>query len=239
MPPFRRRAFSARRGARRAGFKRRRGFSRRRPSIVRRINRAASATGVGTIMVNPGRLPSTTMTKTLFGYGGVQVGALSNIALNMVFDPSGTYDTNMVACPDWNNITQCYNMYKVKKIIMNVTCAGSSLGNDSVVIYGRYYYDAAAPGVNLAFFQERQNVKMHTFSPEHPMARWEIIPMVGIDTRNTGLLASAGVTWKRMPWTDKSYPAQIYGWASFVPSLPAGLSLSYDLTYVIKFKNTR
>jgi len=229
MPPVRRRHHKG-------ASRRHRGS---RGGYTRRINRAAQSSGVGTVILNPVRQRSLRTSRTMIAYGGAQVGAITPLALYFHFDPAGTYDTNGTVMPDWNNFIGLFNMYKVNKIIVEAIVQGSSLSQDSVQIYGRHWYSTQALVATLPMVTEADRVKLHTYSTEHPSARWEIIPKIPSEVVTPGLLAAQGVAWHRCGWLSTTSSAPIYGFMGFVPTIPVGMTMTFNVTFDISFSSQK
>lgn len=221
-------------GTARPGYMSRRRRSRRRGAV-----RSNPVLGGQTQIINPqAAMPMVTLAKTIVAYGGIQNGAGADLSLGLIFDPSGTYDTATTPMPDWTNIRQLYDQYKVNSITVTATYYGSGSQTAPLNIFGRYSYDRNFLTLTptIALMREMQNVKVHTFTPDCPKVSWKILPQMGLVTTDPGVLSSQGHSMHRADWIDINYPCELYGFAAVAQALPSGVHIEYDVEYNVSFR---
>lgn len=174
----------------------------------------------------------------------IAVGAGTSYSQTFLFDPSNTFipsGWSSIGIPEWASYVGLYDQYKVYKIDVIASIASSTgISNASeVIMYGRYQYDNQFPTVPaLTDMSKLKNVKVHYFTPEHPSISYSVYPREKDLVFNTTGQTSTGTAKEiRKPrWVDIDNPATFLGFSFFIPHIPTGTSVQFDVVYHMGFK---
>lgn len=193
--------------------------------------------GATTVVLNNRFNKPITVNKSYRGWNVVG-GTGVDVTQKCTFDPSGTYDTQGLQMPEWVNYYNTYDQYKVHyiKITMQYLTTGAVTGLDNIVLYGRYNYDRNIT-LTMSSIQQKSFVKMHTFTPEHPIITFKVYPRVNILQQTSGAtLALQSERVSKVGWTDVDHPCELQGFMYVCPLLPTNVSIRIDVEYCVSFR---
>ena len=206
--------------------------NRRRPK--RRANRNVKVSQM--ITYNQTRPKPQTFVKTaLYVVNGIN--SYTGLSIPITF-LGGALASSM---PDFSNITNLYNRYKMLKVTytfsLSTTQPGNGLDGDRLPkMLIRYNYDSnlTTAGV-LSALQDGVNVKSFQFTADKTQFSYSYYPRCIEPVYLSGI--STGYKLARQQYIDCQYATvPHYGLMWYVDALSTGLFLSYDITYHMAFK---
>jgi len=143
--------------------------------------------------------------------------------------------------PDWTNIIDLFNRYKLRKVTytFNLTTTTGNNGLDGERLpkmYVRYNYNSNLPVLQVINqMQETPNVKVHQFTADKTQFSYSYYPRCLEQVYLSGI--TTGYKVAKQQYIDVTYGSvPHYGIMWYVDTLSTGLQINYDITWECDFK---